>query len=96
MVDCGVSPVKFAHRRAWLNIEILCFWVCIGVYVFMLVLKSRIIGGGLECGTIINRCFEDKADASEGSVGAVTSDTAIMKSHIVNSYESVLMIKYLD
>lgn len=69
--------------------------MCIGVYIFMLILKSRIIGGGLECGTIVNRCFSKNADQSEGSLGAVSSDTQIMKSHIVNSYENVLMIKYL-
>lgn len=75
MVDCGVSPVLFAHRRAWLMIEMSCFWMCIGVYIFMLILKSRIIGGGLECGTIVNRCFSKNADQSEGSLGAVSSDT---------------------
>ena len=56
-------------------IEVSCFWTCIFVYVFMLILKSRIIGGGLECGTIVNRIFEKNADQSEGSLGAATSDT---------------------
>ena len=75
ITDCGVDPVLFAHRRAWLMIEMSCFWTCIFVYIFMLFLKSRIIGGGLEFGTIMSRIFEKHADQSEGSLGAATSDT---------------------
>jgi hypothetical protein len=63
----------------------------------LLTIKARCIGGGVESGQLAEKCCGSKVkDESQGSLGAVSNDTAIMKLHILAAYESVLMIKYLE
>lgn len=48
MSACGVDPENFAHRRAWIYIEVMLFWVNIGIICLILFGKMRILGGGVE------------------------------------------------
>ena len=51
MVACvGLDKtiIDFAHRRAWIMIEIFAFWMNLLAMLILLTLKSRIFGGGVE------------------------------------------------
>lgn len=89
MVACGVDPQTFAHRRAWLMLEMQCFWTCIGVLMVLLAFKARLCGGGEEIGTKIldglNCCTKgvkvedgEANDDGNAAIDAIAKDTGVM------------------
>ena len=84
MVACEANPQKFGHRRAWINIEIQCFWACITALMVLLAFKARLCGGGKEIGQQLLGCVncckskEKTAEDKNDEMNAVAKDTGVM------------------
>ena len=48
MAACGIKAGPFAHRRAWIYLEVMLFWMNLLAMIVMLITKMRILGGGIE------------------------------------------------
>lgn len=63
MAACGVKAGPFAHRRAWIYLEVMLFWMNILAMIIMLIGKMRILGGGIELFSwimiIVSHCKDD-------------------------------------
>jgi hypothetical protein len=81
MNACDVSPLGFAHRRAWLLIEVLAFWVNILGLVVILCFKIRLCGGGLELLELGLECRKRVLcpNSKEEVSVSISNDTKVMK-----------------